>query len=325
MVNSLNTYKFPIIEITETWLHSRSPPFFNINGYSLIRTDRKNGRGGGVAFYLNDKLKFKIRNDISIRDTETLFIEILNKQNKNIIVGLIYRPPSNPLDPFFDDLDAYIHILSTENKHIYLMGDFNIDLLSTTQTHGQRLKNLLYTYALHPHIDKPTRITNTSISSQIISATKPQTAFCITIFRIINIPIFMINNKIDISKETNDNEPNYRRIESENNIASLNSDLAQAEWQDVFSENNVNHAYDKFLHKLLFYYDKNIPLVKTKTKKRVKNPWITKGILRSIHIRNRLFKMTKTNPSVINLNKYKRYLKKINICYSSSSEDVLFE
>ena len=162
LVNSLSTYKFPIIGITETWLHSRSPPLFNINGYSLIRTDRKNGRGGGVAFYLNDKLKFKIRNDISIRDTETLFIEILNKQNKNIIIGLIYRPPGNPLDPFFDDLDAYIHILSTENKHIYLMGDFNIDLLSATQTHGQRLKNLLYTYALHPHIDKPTRITNTS-------------------------------------------------------------------------------------------------------------------------------------------------------------------
>ena len=121
----------------------------------------------------------------------------------------------------------------------------------------------------------------------------------------------MINNKVDISKETNDNEPKYRRIESENNIASLNSDLAQAEWQDVFSENNINHAYDKFLHKLLFYYDKNIPLVKTKTKERVKNPWITKGILRSIHIRNRLFKLTKTNPSVININKYKRYRNKL--------------
>ena len=56
---------------------------------------------------------------------------------------------------------------------------------------------------------------------------------------------------------------------------------------------------------------KNIPLVKTKTKKRVKNPRITKGILRSIHIRNRLFKLTKTNPSVINLNKYKRYRNKL--------------
>ena len=63
------------------------------------------------------------------------------------------------------------------------------------------------------------------------------------------------------------------------------------------------------MHK--FYYDKNIPLVKTKTKERVKNPWITKGILRSIHIRNRLFKLTKTNPSVININKYKRYRNKL--------------
>ena len=34
LVNSLSTYKFPIIGITETWLHStcRSPPLFNING-----------------------------------------------------------------------------------------------------------------------------------------------------------------------------------------------------------------------------------------------------------------------------------------------------
>ena len=64
----------------------------------------------------------------------------------------------------------------------------------------------------------------------------------------------------------------------------------------------------------MYYFtivNKSIPLVKTKTKKRVKNPWITKGILRSIHIRNRLFKLTKTNPSVINLNKYKRYRNKL--------------
>ena len=32
---------------------------------------------------------------------KTLFIEILNEQNKHIIVGLIYRPPGNPLDTFF--------------------------------------------------------------------------------------------------------------------------------------------------------------------------------------------------------------------------------
>ena len=55
---------------------------------------------------------------ISIRDTETLFIEILNKQNKNIIVGLIYRPPGNPIDIFLDDLDAS-HTVDGKQTHIF--------------------------------------------------------------------------------------------------------------------------------------------------------------------------------------------------------------
>ena len=52
-------------------------------------------------------------------------------------------------------------------------------------------------------------------------------------------------------------------------------------------------------------------LSRLKQRKGLTNPWIIKGILRSIHIRNRLFKLTKTNPSVINLNKYKRYRNKL--------------
>ena len=124
-----------------------------------------------------------------------------------LLFGLIYRPPGNPLDTFLDDLDAYIYILLTENKHIYLMGDFNIDLLSTTQTHGQRLKNLLYTYALHPHIDKPTRITNTSstlIDNIFSNNFSNETTNGILYYDISDhLPIFMINHKVDISKETN--------------------------------------------------------------------------------------------------------------------------
>ena len=80
---------------------------------SYSRTDCKSGRKGVVAFYLNDKLRLKIRNDISSRDTETLSIEFLNN-NIKYKCGLIYRPPGNPLDKFVDDLDACIHIISLE-------------------------------------------------------------------------------------------------------------------------------------------------------------------------------------------------------------------
>ena len=62
-----------------------------------------------------------------------------------------------------------------------------------------------------------------------------------------------------------------------------------------------------FLRKLLYYYDRNIPLVKNKPRNSARNPWITKGIMRSIHNRNQLYKLTKSNPSPATINNYKRY------------------
>ena len=42
--------QFSVVGISETWLHSNSPPLYDIPNYSLIRSDRLDGRGGGVAF-----------------------------------------------------------------------------------------------------------------------------------------------------------------------------------------------------------------------------------------------------------------------------------
>ena len=315
LFNSLSKYKFSIIGITETWLHSNSPPVFDIKDYSLLRADRQNGKGGGVAFYVHNNIRFKIRHEVSIRDAETLFIELINDQGKNIIVGLIYRPPSNSLETFFEDLDAYTHSLSLENKHVYLMGDFNINLYSSAQAHEQKLNNILSSYALYPHINKPTRITNTtsSLIDNIFSNNLSNETLNGILFYDISdhLPIFMINRNINLSIKRNSNEPKYRRIESENNIAFLNTDLAHEEWHDVLTENDINKAYDKFLQKLLFYYEKNIPQAKIKDKKKQKSPWITKGILRSIHHRNQLYKLTKTEPCYYNINRYKKYRNKL--------------
>ena len=42
------------------------------------------------------------------------------------------------------------------------MGDYNIDLLTTTQHNNLRFINILQSNAFFPHINKPTRIYNTS-------------------------------------------------------------------------------------------------------------------------------------------------------------------
>ena len=54
------------------------------------------------------------------------------------------------------------------------------------------------------------------------------------------------------------------RKDTKHNIDSLNFDLAQEEWSDVLNETNADVEYEHFIRKLLFYYNKTIPLVKTK-------------------------------------------------------------
>ena len=72
-----------------------------------------------------------MRPDLSVDGTENLFIKILNEKVKNIVVGIIYRPPNRSIDTFLDKFDECLDIVSQENKEIYLMGDFNINLLKT--------------------------------------------------------------------------------------------------------------------------------------------------------------------------------------------------
>ena len=67
-----------------------------------------------------------------------------------------------------------------------------------------------------------------------------------------------------------------------------------------------------FLSKLVFYYNKNIPLVKKKSRKKKKHPWITKGIMHSIKQRNKLYKIAITTQNTIDLNNYKKYRNQLN-------------
>ena len=133
----------------------------------MIHVDRKKGRGGGVAMYINCNLKYKIRKDIYIDGIENLFIEIDNKFGKNIIVGTLYRPPSNNIVNFLEKLEKELDKMSRENKHIYIMGDFNIDLSQSLQSilphyiprlignhsidnYANTFLNILSSYAFYP-------------------------------------------------------------------------------------------------------------------------------------------------------------------------------
>ena len=78
---------------------------------------------------------FKKRDDLKFNSScphKSTFIEIILPNKKNIILGCIYRHPNSkiPVNCFIDNyIEPLLHKLSTEDKLISLMGDFNIDLL----------------------------------------------------------------------------------------------------------------------------------------------------------------------------------------------------
>ena len=61
---------------------------------------------GGVGFFINGKLCYKVRNDLKVLLNgclEPIFIENSFDKKKKVIVGLIYRHPHMPINDFCDN------------------------------------------------------------------------------------------------------------------------------------------------------------------------------------------------------------------------------
>ena len=123
-----------------------------------------------VSFQLRcraDYLPYKPRNDLSIykpTELESSFIEISNPKRSNTIIGCIYRHPNKDLDEFNDNyLNTLLDKISKENKSVFLLGDFNVDLLKYDKhAPTNEFLDSLSSRMFLPHIVQPTRISTTS-------------------------------------------------------------------------------------------------------------------------------------------------------------------
>ena len=125
-------FTFSVIEISGTWL-DKSSKSVEIDGFDFIQKTRTDIAGGGVGFFISH-LKFKLRNNFNFVNTdvpEYQFIEIITPgEKKNIIVGVIYRPPYQHINEFLSANNELLGKISKENKICYLMGDYTLYLMN---------------------------------------------------------------------------------------------------------------------------------------------------------------------------------------------------
>lgn len=135
---------FSAIAVSETWLSDLSADQVNIPGYAFISNHSATKSGGGTGLYLQDNLDYKICSDCNVSDPdviETLFVEISVPHGKNIIVGVIYRPPNHHLTDLMEKFTDIVTKISRSDKCCYLTGDLIWTSSDTPTTN--LLKNLL--------------------------------------------------------------------------------------------------------------------------------------------------------------------------------------
>ena len=103
-----------------------------------------------------------MKEPLTIEAFQALWIELESLKGKNVICGVIYRQHNSP-EQFQTYFDMTLERLGSTNKPIYVMGDFNIDLLkSETCDFSHNFLLSMQSYSFSPVIDKPTRVHNNS-------------------------------------------------------------------------------------------------------------------------------------------------------------------
>ena len=146
---------YDLVCITESWLRQHIPDsVIAINGYNIIRRDRKEATHGGVCMYIKESIPFSVLDfsevdENPVFDFEVLWAKLrptrLPRGFSSIISGVIYHPPSAPDSKMQDYLLNCLTSIESQhpNSGILLVGDLN-HLNETTLKSNFNLKQIVH-------------------------------------------------------------------------------------------------------------------------------------------------------------------------------------
>ena len=304
---------------TELHLDNFHPPIFQ-------SPTRASGRGGGLAIYIN--INFCLESDYRVLENlsdnsnvangEYLFVEITRK-NKNIVIGNLYRSPSESPQCFLDTLELkLISLRAHKNKHSILVSESNNDLLKFGHhTETTRYVDSLNEHGFVPTISRPPRIT--SHSAPIIDHIIVNMCHAITKSGVLvesisdHLPVFVTllidpncsNHRLNSPKFENTNSTH--RIINQANLDNFKKDLQTTDWSSVLQTESADEKFDIFEKIYSSVYIKNFPCQDNTRKRRRKcdKVWILPWLQCACDRKNALYKKFVKHPTPVNDKKYR--------------------
>lgn len=245
---------------------------------------------------------------------ECLFIEIIcpNPSN-NIVIGVIYRPPSGSISDFIIAMSDILQQIHNKRRTCYLLGDFNIDLNKYhSNPDTAEFFDLLYSYSFVPLIDKPTRVSSStaSVIDNIFTNQSTTTHKSGVIKADISdhYPVFSMS---EMSSPLKTDQILKIRLFKPVNLEKFISLLTTESWEDTRSSNNAQTAFSSFINTLTTHYNNSFPIIEKKPSRKDSNQWITRGLKVSIKQKNKLYIQYKYRPTLHNKVRYNQYKNKL--------------
>ena len=299
---TLPGFGFDIIGITESKIKEGTPTFNHTLPHYAFEHTISSAEKGGAALYIFNRVKYTRRSDIEklcylSKKLESTFIELHRKNKKNIIVGCIYRHPCMTVDAFNNDfLTPTLQKCISEKKSIVLLGDFNIDLLNPHEIGDINIfTDIIGSFSLLPQIILPTRIT--SVSHTLIDNIFCSSDFTNTMSGNILTAIsdhlsqfLIIHDQQKVTTELYKTVRDWSKFDTD----TFARKISELDWNQILLplRNDVNLSFNRFFDTIDSLLEESAPLKKVQIHEMSSsvNPWITRGLLNSIKIRNKLHK-----------------------------------
>lgn len=295
-------HTFSVIAIAETNIDACHKNLYTIPNYNSEYNSRilDKKKGSGLGLYVHSNFTFN-RIDEYCKcspNMESLFIKLTNTETP-FLIGLIYRPPSGRPSMFMHEFEVLMKKLPQNN--VIIMGDFNTDLFSSDHEFEQILysNNMIPTISIATHEKpgcNPSLIDNILINSTN-SLVKSGVLEC-------NIshhhPLFSVITCCTAKTRTNKKPcPSYDYCES--NIDKFLIDIKSSfhnRYYDYTEENFIK--FNDVLNNKIDEHFKTDEKTRNSKRNRLVNPWITNGIIASVHKKQYLYKQWKKTVNKLN-------------------------
>lgn len=291
-LTNFNDKLFDVVVVTETFLKPIVPSMsYLIDEYKLIRHDRENKEGGGIAIYIRNHIAHKV---IASSETkycqkpEYVIVELCC--NWKLLLCAVYKPPKARL---INELYENVEKLIPSYDNVVLIGDFNVDLKTERvffdKTQLLNFVNNLSLYIIPTDATYHRPDTESMLDLMIINNKS----------RIVNYGQVhmsgisyhdMIYLELNLKHKVSLNKGSIIIRDFKNiQIDELRNDCLSLNWNDLYNSNSIDDKVSILENNIIRLFNKHV-LIRKVSKRRNPCPWMDDRIKTLMKERDVIYK-----------------------------------